>query len=122
MNLTKLTPHSDQRGQFVEAFQLPHDGQIAYLRCYANESRGNHYHLRKTEHFLVVAGVMEFAVKDRGSGVVMKAVISADKPLVVTVTPNHTHMLTAIDGDAVCMIWCDEQYNEADNDTYPEEL
>jgi dTDP-4-dehydrorhamnose 3,5-epimerase and related enzymes len=122
MNLEPLEVHQDNRGAFVEAFKLPNDGQLSYVIAKHNETRGNHYHTRKTEHFLVVSGVAEMEVKDRESGNIMRVTVTGTNPIVVTVVPNHTHNITAKDGNCLFMIWCDEQFNPDDPDTYAEEV
>lgn len=122
MKLEKLEVKSDYRGSLVEAFKLPNDGQVFYVMAKPHESRGNHYHLRKTECFLVIWGSAEITVKDRLTGDVMNVETSGQKPLLVTVTPNNTHRLTASDEGAIFLVWADEQFNKDDPDTYPEEV
>lgn len=122
MNLDPLEVKTDRRGSLVEAFKLPSDGQVFYVIAEPGEVRGNHYHMRKTEHFLVVYGSAVMQIKDRTSGNVMNVEVSGQKPMTISVYPNHTHNIVAKDGGAIFMVWCDEQYNESDNDTYPEEI
>lgn len=122
MNLEKLETKSDYRGTLVESFKLPNDGQIFYIVTKPNEMRGNHYHLRKTEHFLVIWGSAEIQSKDRETCDVMKVKVSGQKPLLVTIAPNNTHSLVASDEGCICLVWCDEQFNEEDPDTYSEEI
>lgn len=122
MDLQQLEVKTDIRGSFVEAFKLPNDGQVSYVIANPHQSRGNHYHTRKTEHFLVIWGSAEFQVKDRKTGNVMKAEVGDLHPMSVTVLPNHTHTITASDTGCIFLVWCDEQFNEKDSDTYPEEI
>ncbi len=122
MDLQTLAPKTTYTGMFVEAWRLPSDGQISYLSIVPEEMRGNHYHKHKTEHFLVVSGSAQFRVKNRDTNNIMEATVSGNNPMAVTILPNHTHSLTATHEGCICIIWCDEQYNEADADTYPEEL
>ena len=122
MNIEPLEVKKDDRGSLVEAFKLPTDGQVFYVVANPHQTRGNHYHLRKTEHFLVIYGSAEVQVKDRDSGNLMKIETAGNKPMVVTVTPNHTHNITSTDEGCIFLVWCDEQFDEADPDTYPEEI
>lgn len=122
MKLTKLKVNTDDRGSFTEVYKLPRDGQVSYLIINNTESRGNHYHQRKTEHFAVIYGSAVITSKNRDTGDVMSAELSGGKPMVATIPPNHTHSITAVDGGCVCLIWCDEQYNIRDADTIPEEV
>lgn len=122
MNLEPLEVKTDYRGSLVEAFKLPNDGQIFYVNAVPGESRGNHYHLRKTEHFLVVFGSAEMNIKDRDTGNVMKVSVSGERPMLISVYANHTHNITAGNDGCIFMVWCDEQFDESDPDTYPEEI
>lgn len=122
MELEKLEVKSDYRGSLVEAYKLPNDGQVFYVIAKPHESRGNHYHLRKTEHFLVIWGSAEISVKDRATNDVMNVEVTGQKPMLVTVTPNNTHQIVASDEGAIFLVWASEQFDEADPDTYPEEL
>jgi UDP-2-acetamido-2,6-beta-L-arabino-hexul-4-ose reductase len=122
MKLEPLKPKSDSRGSLLEAFQLPNDGLVVYMTTLPNEMRGNHYHLRKTEHFIVIWGSAIFNVKDRDSGDVMKVETNATKPMVVTVVPNHTHNIVATDQGSLILTWVSEKFDPKDPDTYPEEV
>lgn len=122
MDLKPREVKKDARGSLVEAFRLPTDGQVFYVIANPGESRGNHYHTRKTEHFLVLYGSAEMTVKSRDTGDVMKVEVSGYKPMSITVVPNHTHRITASDEGAIFLVWCDEQFNEKDADTFPEEI
>lgn len=122
MQLENLKVNSDARGSFVEAFKLPSDGQVSYIIANPGQTRGNHYHLRKTETFLVIYGSAEMAVRDRETGNVMHAIANGTRPLSIKIVPNHTHAVTATSEGAVILVWCDEQFNEKDPDTYPEEI
>lgn len=122
MKLEHREVSKDDRGSFVEAFKLPSDGQVSYIIINPKQSRGNHFHERKTEHFLVIYGSAEITSKNRETDDVMRVQLSGYKPIVATIPPNHTHSITAADEGAICLIWCDEQFNEADADTFPEEV
>lgn len=122
MQLDKLETKSDRRGTLVEAFKLPTDGQIFYVIAKPNETRGNHYHLRKTEHFLVIWGSAVIQAKDRETDTVMKLEVGGQNPMRVTISPNNTHNITASDEGCIFLVWCDEQFNPEDADTYPEEI
>lgn len=122
MDLKQLEVKKDPRGSLVEAFKFPSDGQLFYVIANPNETRGNHYHTRKTERFLVIYGSATITVKNRDTDDVMKVEVSGYKPMAVTISPNHTHSITASDEGAIFLVWVDEQYNEDDPDTVMEEV
>lgn len=122
MQLEQLEVKKDTRGSLVEAFKFPHDGQAMYIIANPHESRGNHYHLRKTEVFLVIYGSAEITVKDRKTNNVMKVEVNGTQPMSVKIIPNHTHVITATDEGAIILAWVDEQFDPENPDTYQEEV
>lgn len=122
MKLEPLEVKSDSRGSLAEAFKLPNDGQVSYILVKPNETRGNHYHTHKVEHFLVIWGSATITVKDRESGNVMKAEVNGVKPMSAEMAVNHTHNITATDEGCILLVWSNELYDEKDPDTYPEEI
>ena len=121
MKLEALEIKSDNRGSLIEAFKLPNDGQLFYVVGLPNQTRGNHYHKRKTERFLIAWGTATISVKDRVKGTQMSVELSGDNPMIVTVAPNNTHNITNDEG-YICMIWVDEVFNPKDPDTIMEEI
>ena len=122
MKLEPLEIKSDHRGSLIEAFKPVDSGMIVYMTTNPHELRGNHYHLRKTEKFIVVWGSAIFTVKNRETGDVIKAETTAVKPMVVTVVPGYTHNIQATDEGALILTWVSEVYDPEDHDTYPEEV
>jgi UDP-2-acetamido-2,6-beta-L-arabino-hexul-4-ose reductase len=122
MQLDQLVPKTDYRGSLVEAFKFPTDGQLFYVMALPGQSRGNHYHQRKTERFIIIAGSAELSSKDRTTGNVMKAELNGGRPMIVTVPPNNTHSITAGEEGVIFLVWVDEQFNNKDPDTFPEEI
>ncbi len=120
MQLESLEKKSDSRGFLVEAFSEL--GSIVYMHSYPDELRGNHYHLRKVEKFICVAGDCTITSKDRDTGSIMKVETCAEQPLQISVYPNNTHNIVAgVDG-CVILTWVSEAFNPDDPDTYQEEI
>lgn len=122
MDLKQLEVKKDSRGSLIEAYKLPNDGQVFYVIANPNETRGNHFHERKTERFLVIYGSAVIESKDRNTGNIMKVEVSGYKPVAVTIPPNNTHRITATDEGAIFMVWVDEVFNKDDPDTIGEEI
>lgn len=121
MKIEELEAIVDNRGTLVEAFK--HEGgQIHYIVINPNMTRGNHYHLRKNEEFIVVAGRATISVRNRDNGDVIHCEANASRPLKVSIFPNHTHRITADSDGAVVVSWNNEIFNPDDPDTYPEEI
>lgn len=122
MNIEELVTHTDDRGTLVQAYQLPKDGQVFYIHAKPGEMRGQHYHLIKTEHFIVAAGSAIIEVKDRVTNNLMKVELTSQKPMVVTVAPNNTHTITANGEGALILVWSDQNYDSNNPDTFMEEI
>lgn len=45
-----------------------------------------------------------------------------DHLMLNSIYANHSHNITAGEKGCIFMVWCDEKYDEKDNDTYPEEV
>lgn len=121
MELKPLEIHKDERGSFIEAFR-PDGGQVSYIVVNPHQSRGDHYHMRKTEVFLVISGSAIMTVRDRESGDVIKVEVNGTKPITMRIVPNNTHSLTATSEGCIVLVWSDELFNEKDPDTYGEEI
>lgn len=122
MDLKNLEVKDDIRGSLVEAYKLPSDGQVFYVISNPGETRGNHYHLRKTESFVVIYGSATISVRNRETHDLMKVEVSGFKPMKVTISPNYTHNITAGEDGAIIIAWVDELYDENDPDTIAEEI
>lgn len=122
MKLEELQKKEDERGLLVEAFKLPNDGLVFSVSAAPGSLRGNHYHTRKIEHFLVVAGDAIMNIKDRKTGNMIKVETNGNKPMLVSIYPDHTHNLIAGKFGCVFIVWCNEQFNPDDPDTFAEEI
>jgi UDP-2-acetamido-2,6-beta-L-arabino-hexul-4-ose reductase len=122
MQLEKLDIKEDRRGLLVEAFRLPQDGQVFYVKVLPNEIRGNHYHTRKIEKFLVIDGTAEMSVKNRVTQDIMRVEVNSYKPMLITVVPNHTHCIQAGERGCIFLVWASEIFNKDDPDTIEEEI
>lgn len=57
----KLVQHTDVRGSFVETVKIGVGGQVSFSTTVPGVTRGNHYHTRKMERFVVIKGKREFS-------------------------------------------------------------
>ena len=51
-----LKKHADERGSFVETMRLNIGGQVSFSTTKPGITRGNHFHIRKIERFVVIKG------------------------------------------------------------------
>ena len=112
----------DERGSLVEAFKLPNDGQVFYIKINPYAVRGNHYHKRKTEVFLVTEGAAVLRTKYRKTGIIEEVILNANSPATVAVRPDYTHSITALEQGATVVVWSNTRYNDKTPDTYREDV
>lgn len=112
----------DNRGAFLEVFKKEGEGQVSLLYIEPNQTRGNHYHTRKTEEFVVVAGSATINVRHRlhPQEESAYAVLNGEEPKVFDVPPDFTHNIVAGPHGCIVLLWCNEHFNPEDPDTFPE--
>lgn len=107
--------HSDNRGSFSEIIKSGGFGQVSLNVIKPGETKGGHYHFRKTERFFIIKGEV-LAKLDGLNG-------SKDVRLTVgdyiDVAPLVKHSFINIGKeDAYMIIYCDEAYSPDGPDTY----
>jgi UDP-2-acetamido-2,6-beta-L-arabino-hexul-4-ose reductase len=118
----QLVAKSDQRGDFVETVKaLGGQGQISFSTTRPGIIRGNHFHLRKLERFVVLRGQARIDVRPIGRDNVHSFDVSGDHPTFVDMPTLHTHNITNTgDEELWTLFWASEIFDPADRDTYPE--
>jgi len=118
----------DERGSVYELLRLAEiggraNGQMFVTTAHPGQSKGHHYHTRKTEWFCVVGGVGEMVLEDMGTGERDTIRIGADAPVVVKIAPGLAHALRNTGTTSlVSLVYVDEVYNPLDADTHPHRL
>ena len=79
------------------------------------QTRGNHYHLRKTERYYVISGRLELLLEDVASLQQVKIVLSAGN--CITVQPNVAHAFISI-ARAQVLEFSPVPYDPADTKVY----
>lgn len=116
-----LTLHSDNRGTLFEAVKSENGGQTFVSSTHPGIMRGNHFHTRKVERFLVSSGEAEIRLRKLFSDTVTTFRVSGEHPCYVDMPTFHTHSITNVGtSDLVTLFWANEIFNPNDSDTYPE--
>lgn len=114
---------SDSRGRLFEGVRSLHGGQCFFSTTKSGITRGNHYHLRKFERFLVLSGEAIIRIRKLLSNDVTEYRVSGEQPAYVDMPTIHTHNITNIGKkDLVTMFWAHEIYDANRPDTYPEQV
>jgi UDP-2-acetamido-2,6-beta-L-arabino-hexul-4-ose reductase len=117
-----LKVSSDFRGTFVEAVQsLGGGGQTSFSTTKPGITRGNHFHLRKVERFVVLTGEATIAIRPIQRATVSMFEVSGDRPVFIDMPTLHTHNITNRGStELLTLFWINELFDPADPDTFAE--
>lgn len=112
---------SDSRGALFEAVKTHQGGQTFLSSTYPGITRGNHFHMRKVERFLVVAGEAEIKLRKLFSNEVKSFRVHGAHPCYIDMPTFHAHAITNVGkSDVTTMFWANEIFDPNDSDTFPE--
>jgi UDP-2-acetamido-2,6-beta-L-arabino-hexul-4-ose reductase len=115
----KFTKHSDERGAFVEIMRAGSAGQTSYSTTVPGITRGNHYHTRKIESFVVISGKALIKIRKIDSDEVFEYILDGAEPAYVDMPIWYTHNIKNIGNtELITLFWINEPYNSEDADTY----
>jgi UDP-2-acetamido-2,6-beta-L-arabino-hexul-4-ose reductase len=119
----ELTLHTDSRGWLFEAVRTLHGGQCFMSSTQEGITRGNHFHFRKFERFLVVAGNAKIRIRKLYSGKVDEFSVSGVAPRFVDMPTLHTHSIENTGkGELLTLFWANEIFDCDNPDTYHEKV
>lgn len=94
--------------------------QISVASIKPGKVRGNHWHLNKTERFLVIGCKAEFYLENPKTEEKIRLKLNPQKPKVITVFPKIAHAVKNIDNKIVYFIEVDSEiYNHKKPDANP---
>lgn len=119
----KLKIKEDKRGKLIEVFKIPGAGQFNYVTAGPGVLRGNHYHTRKKEKYLVIAGRAKISLRNRKNNRTKEHYVSGDNPEIVEIPANWSHNIKNTGKrELKLLIWVNEIFHPNDPDTYAEEV
>ena len=112
--------HMDDRGDLVEAVRA--DGgetQVFFSTTQPGKTRGNHFHLRKVERFLVLRGEAVIRLRRMFTNEVVEFRVGGSQPAVLDMPTLWTHSITNVGkGELLTLFYADDKYDPDDPDTY----
>ena len=118
-----LKKNADSRGVFIETIKTLVGGQFSFSTTMPGVTRGNHYHIRKIERFIVMKGRAIIEMRRIGTSKKLHFELNGEKPSFVDIPIWYTHNITNIgDEELVTLFWINEFFNPEDADTYFEEV
>lgn len=117
----KFNTHNDERGSFSEVVKSNTKGQFSYSLTNKGVIRGEHFHTRKIERFMVISGKAEIKLRRINHKTVKKYLLDGSKPSYVDIPVWSTHNIKNIgNNDLVTLFWINEYYDDQNPDTYHE--
>lgn len=119
----RLTLRSDERGRLFEAVRSRGKGQIFFSSTNPGITRGNHFHTRKVERFLVLEGLATIRLRRLFDDRVICIDVDGSEPSAVDIPTFHTHDITnAGQAPLLTAFWANEFFNPEHPDTYAENV
>ena len=117
-----LTPHSDDRGTFFEIMRAGGgQNQSSFSVTKPGFRRGDHFHRRKIERFIVLAGQATMTLRKVGTDQRVFIDVTGDQPVAVDMPTMWTHAITNTGNEPLyTAFWINELYDPAHPDTTPE--
>lgn len=124
-----LTPRTDDRGSLVEVVRAHGgQGQTFVSTTHPGVTRGEHFHLRKVERFVVLGGQARISLRrlfdDPGTGADTRTVsfdVDGEHPVVVDMPTLWVHNITNTgSADLTTVFWTHELFDPAAPDTFAE--
>lgn len=119
----QVAKHEDDRGWLVETVKANSGGQCFVSTTKPGITRGNHFHLRKVERFMVLQGNAEISLRKLFNNEVIKYTLTGSSPSYVDIPTMHTHSITNVgDVELITLFWADEFFDKESPDTFFEEV
>jgi UDP-2-acetamido-2,6-beta-L-arabino-hexul-4-ose reductase len=118
------TLRADVRGELFECLQSL--GGQSLVFCSTSRpgvTRGEHFHLRKVERFLVLRGSGMIALRRLFDQAIVRFRVSGQTPAIVDMPTMWTHSITNVGADEMLtLFWADELLDPEHPDTYAERV
>lgn len=116
-----LTRHADERGSLFEVVRSLNSGQTFFSTTNPGVTRGDHFHFRKVERFLVAAGEATIRLRRLYSDEVLTYEVSGDEPACIDMPTLHTHHITnSGEAELMTLFWAHEIFDPENPDTVAE--
>ncbi|QTE29015.1 polysaccharide biosynthesis C-terminal domain-containing protein [Pengzhenrongella sicca] len=117
-----LTRRTDDRGSLVEVVRAHGgQGQTFVSTTRPGITRGEHFHLRKVERFVVLAGTARISLRRLFTEKIVNFDVAGETPVVVDMPTGWAHNITNTGaGELTTLFWTHELFDPAAPDTFPE--
>lgn len=116
-----LCEKEDARGKFVEILKTARGGQVSFSLTNPGFVRGNHFHTRKVERFIVIQGSARIDIRKIDSPDILSFELNGDRPAYVDMPIWYTHRIVNIgETELTTIFFVAEYFDKKDPDTYSE--
>jgi len=115
---------SDTRGDLFECVR-GHGGQTQVFCSSTNSgfTRGEHFHLRKVERFLVLRGTAEIALRRLFDHKIIRFEVTGERPAIVDMPTLWAHSITNTGLDELMtLFWAHKILDPQNSDTFPDRV
>ena len=114
-----LVKHKDDRGFFSEIIRTEGQGQFSISSSIKGITRGNHFHTRKIERFVVIQGQALVKLRKIDSDETFSFMLNGDNLDFIDIPIWYTHNIENIGNDVLLtLFWINESYDPDNSDTY----
>lgn len=119
-----LTSNEDARGKLVETVRThSSQGQTFVSTTVPGATRGDHFHLRKVERFVVLSGRAAISLRRLFTEEVITFEVDGSNPVIIDMPTMWLHNITNIgDTEVLTQFWSNELFNPEWPDTYWEKV
>lgn len=119
-----LDRRADSRGSFFEVCRSRGgEGQTSFSTTVPGVTRGQHFHRRKVERFVVLSGTAEISMRRLFSEEVLTFKVDGTAPVAIDMPTLWTHNITNTgDSELYTMFWTNDIFDPANPDTFAEEV
>jgi UDP-2-acetamido-2,6-beta-L-arabino-hexul-4-ose reductase len=100
-----LKKNTDPRGTFVETIKTSLGGQFSFSSTVPGVTRGNHYHTRKIERFIVIKGEAVIELRRIGTDKVLHFELNGENPSFVDMPIWYTHNIKNTSSEVVITLF-----------------
>lgn len=113
--------HEDPRGALAEVVRSHGGtGQAFVSTTRPGKLRGDHWHLKKIERFMVMKGTAEIALRRLFDGEIIRFRVSEDRPCFIDMPTMWVHNIRNVGSDElVTVFWADQLLDPENPDQYP---
>jgi UDP-2-acetamido-2,6-beta-L-arabino-hexul-4-ose reductase len=120
----KFEARADHRGYLVETMKSHGgEGQTFFSTTKPGITRGDHFHLRKIERFVVLSGEATIRLRKMFTTDVLEFAVSGFEPAAIDMPVGWVHSITNTgEVDLLTQFWTNEIFDSSDPDTFYEKV